>query len=288
VGPGPPLVDRRLVVVTGKGGVGRSALAAALAIRAARRGRRVLAMAMTDGAGLAAHLRVDALDYRPRTVRTGLDALAIDPAAGLDEYLRLQLHLPRIGPMTRAFHVLADTVPGIRDTVVIGKAIYEAAGGDWDLVVADGPPIGQVMSYVRAPATIQSLVPAGRVERQASWMREVLEDPAHTGLVMVTLAEELPVSETLEALDALRSEAPISRAELVVNRLIPDLDTAPGVLEAAPPGPAGDAARLHCRLRAAQQEWLERLPEATRLPYLFGVFTPGEVSARLADLWEAS
>jgi len=288
VDPGPPMIERRLVVVTGKGGVGRSSLAAALAVRAARQGRRVLALAMSDGLGLAAHLRVDTLDYRPREIRPGLAALAVDPAESLDEYLRLQLHLPRIGPMTRAFHVLADTVPGIRDTVVIGKAIYEAESGDWDLVVADGPPIGQVISYLRAPATIQSLVPAGRVERQAAWMRAVLEDGDRTGILMVALAEELPVVETLEALDALERESLVSGWELVVNRLIPDLDAPLGALDEAPPGPAGDAARLHCRLRSAQQAWLDRLPPATRLPYLFGVFTPAEVSARLADLWEAS
>lgn len=285
----PALLDRRLVLVTGKGGVGKSALTAALALRAARRGRRVLAMALADGLGLAAHLRVDALGYQPRRIRPGLEALAVEPAASLDEYLRLQLHLPRIGPMTRAFQILADTVPGIRDTVLIGKAIYEAARGGWDLVVADGPALGQVISCLRAPSTIQALVPAGRVERQASWMRGILEDPAQTGLLMATLAEELPVTETLEALDALEAEALVPPPELVVNRLLPALEVPGAVLEKARPGPSREAARLHLGLRASQQRWLDRLPPAAgRLPYLFGVFTPAEVAARLADLWEES
>jgi anion-transporting ArsA/GET3 family ATPase len=282
------VLDRRLIVVTGKGGVGRSALTAALAIRAARRGRRVLAMALSDGPGLAAHLRVESFGYDPRSVRPGLDLLAVEPTAALDEYLRLQLHIPRLGPASRAFRVLADTVPGIRDTVVIGKAIFEATSGRWDLIVADGPPIGQILSYLRAPSTIQGLVPAGRVERQSAWMREVLEDPAQTAVVMATLAEELPVLETLEALEALEAESLTTVAEVVVNRLLPDLDVAPGLLESAEPGPERDAARLHCALRSAQQQWLERLPAGPRLPYLFGVFTPGEVAARLADLWEAA
>jgi hypothetical protein len=102
-----------------------------------------------------------------------------------------------------------------------------------------------------------------------------------------TLAEERPVTETLDALDTLRKESPVAGFDLVVNRLIPDLDADPGILDAAPPGPAAEAARHHCRLRATQQGWLEHLPDATPLPYLFGVFTPGEVAARLADLWEA-
>ena len=241
---------------------------------------------MTDGIGLAAHLRVEELRYRARTVRPGLDAMAIDPAISLDEYLRLQLHLPTFGPAGRAFQVLADTVPGIRDTVVIGKVIYEANREEWDIVIADGPPIGQMISYLRAPATIESLVPSGRVERQASWMRRLLEDPGHTALVMATLAEELPVTETLEALDDLDREHLVDVAEVVVNRLLPDLDVTAGQLVDAPAGPARDAATLHCGLRRSQQAWLERLPPATLLPHLFGVFTPGEVAARLADLWE--
>jgi anion-transporting ArsA/GET3 family ATPase len=282
------VLDRRLIVVTGKGGAGRSALAAALAIRAAREGRRVLAVAMTDGRGLAGHLGVESLAYSPREVRPGLEALAVDPPAALDEYLRLQLHVPHLGPVGRAFRILADTVPGIRDTVVVGKAIFEAARGGWDLVVADGPPIGQVASYLRAPATIEQLVPAGRVERQASWMRDLLEDPAQAGLVMVTLAEELPVTETLEALEVIEAERLVPVAEVVVNRILPELGAAGEAIASAPAGPRREAALLHAELRSSQQEWLSRLPPVTTLPYLFGVFTPAEVAARLADLWEVA
>jgi anion-transporting ArsA/GET3 family ATPase len=280
------VLDRRLIVVTGKGGAGRSALAAALSIRAAREGRRVLAVAMTDGRGLAVHLGVESLSYTAREVRPGLEALAVDPPAALDEYVRLQLHVPHLGPVGRAFRVLADTVPGIRDTVVLGKAIFEAARGGWDLVVADGPPIGQVASYLRAPGTIEQLVPAGRVERQASWMRDLLEDPAQAGLVMVTLAEELPVTETLEALGAIEAERLVPIAQVVANRVLPELGVAAEVIAAAPAGPRREAALLHADLRSSQREWLGRLPPATILPYLFGVFTPAEVAARLADLWE--
>jgi hypothetical protein len=119
-------------------------------------------------------------------------------------------------------------------------------------------------------------------------MRGILEDPQRTGVVMVTLAEELPVVETLESLTDLAAEGLADVAELVVNRLLPDLDIASGALERAAPGPALDAARLHCGLRNSQQKWLDELPAVTRLPYLFGVFTPAEVAARLADLWEAA
>jgi hypothetical protein len=169
--------------------------------------------------------------------------------------------------------------------VVVGKAIFEATRHRWDLVIADGPPIGQVLSLLRAPSTIQGLVPAGRVERQAAWMRGVLEDPAQTGLVVVTLAEELPMSETAEVLAALEAEPVAPVAGVVVNRLLPPLEVAPAAVETVSPGPRREAARLHLALERSQQRWLERLPSAARLPYLFGIFTPAEVAARLADDW---
>ena len=214
-----------------------------------------------------------------------MHALAVDPAVALDEYLRLQLKLPSFGPASRAFAVLADTVPGVRDTVVIGKVLYEAVRGDWDLVVADGPPIGQIGSYLRAPAVIKGLVPSGRVERQAAWMTEALEDPEQTAIVLATLAEELPVIETLEAIDALDEEGYTASTSLVVNRVLPD-DLPAATVDALDQGPTREAALLHSGLVASQTALMERLPDAPTLPFLFGVHTPGEVAVRLADLWE--
>lgn len=280
------MLERDLLIVTGKGGVGRSALAAALGLRAAKHGASVLLIGMTDALGLAAHLRAETLDYDKRELRPGLHAIAIDPALALDEYLRLQLRVPRVGPMTRAFRVLAETVPGIRDTVVMGKLLHEVRTGSWDIVVADGPPIGQIASYLRAPSTIQGLVPSGRVEEQSAWMREILEDAGRSGLVMATLGEELPVSETLEALDTLEEERLIDIADLVVNRVLPAPELTEDDLLRVHDGPHRRAAVLHEGLHREQRAWIERLPKATELPYLFGLLTAGEVAARLADVWE--
>lgn len=282
----PTVLDRRLIILTGKGGAGRSALSAALGIRAARAGRRALVIAMSDGLGLAAHLTAGELVYRPAEVRPGLWAMAIDPATALDEYLRRELHVPKLGPITAAYRALAETVPGIRDVVVMGKVIHEARRPEWDVVVVDGPPIGQIASYLRAPSTIQALVPSGRVERQASTLRSTLENPDTTELVLVTLAEELPVSETLEAMAALREEHLAEIGAVVVNRVLPELSLDDDAIDALPEGPERAAAELHRGLRASQQSWLERLPGCTRLPYLFGLLTPAEAAARLADIWE--
>lgn len=279
-------MHQNLVIVSGKGGVGKSAVTAALAIAAARKGRRVLAIGMNND-GLATHLGADQLTYKPHEVRTGLHALAIDRPAALDEYLRLQLGVPkvtRIGPIARAFDALASAAPGIREIVTMGKVLYEARTNAWDLVVADAPPTGQIGSHLRAPRTVADLVGAGKVREQVRWMRDYLEDPALTGLVIVTLAEELPVIETQETLAWLEAEQLVSVESVVTNRVFAPL----GAIVPANTGTAiGAAAALHDGIFQEQQRWLDELPEGPTLPFLFGSTGPREVAERLADELDA-
>ncbi len=279
------MLDKRLLIVTGKGGVGKSAVAAALALRAAFDGKRVLAMAMTDDTGLAAHLGIERLRYRPTRIRSGLDAIVIERPEALNEYLRVQLGVPRIaqlGPLARAFDALASTAPGIREVITIGKVLYETRKGTWDLVVADGPPTGQIASHLRAPATVARLVGAGRVLDQTGWMTRLLGDRTATGLTVVTTAEELPVTETIESLAAIDDEQLVGIENVIVNRT---LDALEGDVESLDDGPAKQAALLHNGLFEEQERWIAHLPDGPRVPYFFGLHTPSEVAARMADLW---
>ncbi len=285
------MLDRRLIMITGKGGVGRSALTAALALRAVHAGMRVLAVAMTDDLGLAAHLGRERLAHSPQEIRPGLQALAVHRPAALDEYLKVQLGVPRItrmGPAARAFDALASTAPGIREVITIGKVLWEVRKGDWDLVVADGPPLGQIGSHLRAPRTVSELVPVGKIQEQAGWMSDLLADPAVTAFLLVTLAEELPVTETREALDWLARQKLMDLPTVVVNRTLQPLAIPPEALQKLEPGPGRQAATLHQTLVTEQERWLTELPPGPHLPYLFGLLTPAEVAARLADVWEAS
>jgi anion-transporting ArsA/GET3 family ATPase len=202
------------------------------------------------------------------------------------EYLSIQMGmrgLNRFGPLARAFDALATTAPGIREIITIGKAIWEVREDRWDIVIADAPPTGQIGSYVRAPVTISELVPAGRIRVQAEVMREILHDPSLTEVIMVSLPEELPVTETEETLTWLAKEDLVPPPKVIANRVLDEL-TDPDT----PPGPVGDAATLHRSLWADQQEWLERLSPVQNLPYLHGLFTPGEVAARVADEFEGT
>jgi anion-transporting ArsA/GET3 family ATPase len=283
------MLDRKLIFVSGKGGVGKSAITASLAIVAARRGLRVLVIGMVEDIGVASHFAIEHLAYTPRRARPGIDALAVYRDEALDEYLRLQLHVPRATPtkvLTRALNVLAETAPGIREIVTLGKPVFEMWKAEYDLVLVDAPPLGQLFSYLRAPNTIADLVPAGPIQRQAMQMHNALVDEVTTSLVLVTTPEELPVLETVAALERLESEPVITLAAVVANRVLAELDVSPTQIAALPDGPHRGAAIHHKALYSQQDRWIEVLPEGPRLPYLFGLRTAGEVAERLADEWD--
>lgn len=277
------MLDQRLVIVSGKGGVGKSAVAAGLALAAQRHGLRVLAVEMETGGGLSAHFGTGPLGFAPREVRPGMYAMHMVRSEALLEYLSLQLRLPgmgRFGAVARAFDALATAAPAVREIVTIGKILWEVREDRWDMVVVDAPPTGQIASYLRAPTSITELVSTGRISSQAEWMTETLADPASTRLIVVTLAEELPTTETEEIVAWVESTGVVPRPTLIANRILES------VRVKTPPGVAGEMVMLHKALVAEQREWLKRLPPDMTLPYMFGLFTPSEVAAHLSDSLE--
>ncbi|MFP5331445.1 MAG: ArsA-related P-loop ATPase [Acidimicrobiia bacterium] len=275
----------RLVIVSGKGGVGKSAVTAATALGYHREGARVLALSMAGtGGGLASHIGAGALAFEPVEVFPGLHGLTVDRSKALVEYLRVQVGLPpfaALPPVIRAFDALAAAAPAVREIVTIGKVLWEVRRDAWDVVVADGPPTGQIGSFLRAPTSITELVTGGRIAEQAEWMRDTLQSP-DTLLRLVTLPEELPMSETAEMLGWLAANPVVERVETVANRILPILE-----LAKVPGGRVGDAARLHLELQAEQRFWLQRHPVDRTLPFLFGVASPEAVASHLAEQMEA-
>lgn len=279
------MLDKQLVIVSGKGGVGKSAVSAGLALLAQRQGLRVLAVEMGSPGGLSAHFSTGPLAFKPREIRPGLHAMHMVRSEALLEYLSLQLRLPgmgRFGPFARAFDALATAAPAVREIITIGKVLWEVKEERWDLVVADAPPTGQIGSYLRAPVSISELVPTGRVRAQSEWMREALSNPATTQLALVNMPEELPTTETLETIEWLGSQQLVADPVVLTNRVLPELEDA-----STPKGPVGEMAMLHRSLWSEQQEWLKRIDEDLQIPYMFGVFTPGEVAAHMSDELEA-
>jgi len=280
------MLDRRLLLVSGKGGVGKSAVTAALAIVAARHGRRVLAVAMTEALGLAFHLGIEALSAEPVQIHPGLFGSVVDRANALDQYLKLQVRAARSLPTTqlsKALNVLVDTAPGVREIVTMGKPIFEVWEENWDLVVVDAPPLGQLQSYLTAPQTITGLIPTGAVREQAARLQTTLGDPEVSGLVLVTTAEELPIVETRQAIAQIDKDRQILIAGVLANRVFDPLETPRATIEQLDPSDARDAGLLHSDLTEQQSEWLDAVPDDPRLPYLFDMRTPAEVAERLAD-----
>jgi anion-transporting ArsA/GET3 family ATPase len=275
------MLDKRLVIVSGKGGVGKSAVTSGLALMARRHGLRVLAVEMESGGGLAAHFGTGPLAFKPREVRPGLHAMQMIRSDALLEYLSLQLRLPgmrRFGAVARAFDALATAAPAVREIVTIGKILWEVREDRWDMVLLDAPPTGQIPSYLRAPASISELVAAGRIRAQAEWMAETLADQDKTQLLLVTLPEELPTAETLETVEWVEKTGVVGKPVVVTNRVLEEVSAQIGAS-----GKVGDMLTLHRSLVTEQEKWLEMLPPDLTIAYLFGLFTPGEVAAHMSD-----
>ena len=309
-----PLIDRRLVFVTGKGGVGKTTVAVALALLASSQGRRTLVCEVDAKGDVAAYLECGPTQFAERQVGPNLWAMSMDTEASLREYLRLNLRIPmvgRIGPLARAFDFVATAAPGVREILTVGKLCYEVREHHYDLVVADASATGHIVGQLAAPQAINELVRVGLIRSQTDWMLDILSDPSQTGLAVVTTPEEMPVNETMELVERVRKETTVDVAAVIVNRVLPELfgrseeevferlcaPAATAALRRAlsgDPRPVLDAARLAVTLRRTRAGHLDRLRAGVDpavpmlyLPYLFtrshGVRSVRQVAAHLGE-----
>jgi anion-transporting ArsA/GET3 family ATPase len=307
------LLDRRLLFVTGKGGVGKSTAAAALALLSATRGRRTLACEVDAKGDLADFYETSRAGFEPQKVASNLWHMTMDTEASLREYLHLQLHLPtvsRLGPLAKVFDFVSTAAPGVREILTVGKIGWEVRERHYDLVVVDAPATGHIVGQLTAPQAIKDLVRVGQVREQTGWLADLLADPAITGLVIVTTPEEMPVNETIDLVRKVRSETNIDVAAIVVNRVLPELFSGadeeiferlsePGLSDRladvvrGPVAPVLEAARLAVTLRRTRAGHLDHLRSAVDpavpmlyVPYLFarghGLRTTGQVAEALS------
>lgn len=292
--PAPPLLERRLLFFTGKGGVGKSTVAAAVAHLAASRAKRVLLIAVDAKGSLTDLFERPPVGFTPREVQPGILAMSMDTEASLREYLKLNLKVPvlgRIGPLARALDFVANAAPGVKEILTIGKICWEVreildGRSDIDLVVVDAAATGHIVAQLGAAGTIRELVDVGPVRVQTDWMSEMLADPAITAVNVVTTPEEMPVAETIELVARVRSELDVPLGSVIVNRVLPELFTradedvfdalrepaAVSVLEERAGSGAGavlDGARLAVSLRRNRAEYLQVLLDTVDLPVLY-------------------
>ncbi len=250
----------RLLVVAGKGGVGKTTVTAALASSAARAGRRVLVVEVEGKSGLVALLggRGD-LGYEEATYASGLGpdgrgelrARTITPAHALMDYFeehgmrRLSNRLGRSGVLD----IVATAAPGLDDILVLGKVKQLERLGTVDLIVLDAPAAGHAITFLQSANGLLDTVDVGPINTQARDVVEMLSDPTRTQVVLVTLPEETPVNELVDTAFALEDRVGVSLGPVVVNGLYPDVDLDVGRLagsSVSPPRRRGASGRRRC------------------------------------------
>src|SRR6201994_3781601 len=256
----------RLHVVTGKGGTGKTTVAAALALALARGGRKVLLIEVEGRQGIAQLFDCPPLPYAERRGSIGLGeggrpgggpyALAVDPEGALLDYLEMFYGLRHTGQaLTRLGLVdFATTIaPGLSDVLRTGKATEAArrkAGGRqvYDAVVMDAPPTGRIGRFLNVSVEVSGLAKVGPVRNHADTVAKVIRSP-QTAVHFVTTLEEMPVQETLDGIAELRELGGLQLGGIFINRVRPD--GAPGRARAAAAAGRPDEAEIDLGLKAA-------------------------------------
>jgi anion-transporting ArsA/GET3 family ATPase len=302
----PPLLDRSLLYVTGKGGVGKTTVAAALGLAAAARGRRTIVCEVAEQDRVSrAFARHGVRREQEVELAPSLWAIGIDPTAALQEWLGRQLGGAALRMITgsSAFQHIVAAAPGAKELITIAKVWelaqverWDATNRTYDLVIVDAPSSGHGLAMLTAPSTFGEIARVGPIRRQAFKIRDMLADPRRTGYVAVALPEEMPVNETLELGDRLHDAVGLGLDAIVVNGLYParfDGKEAEALRAAArnglePQARAAVSAALSEHTRAkAQRAHVRRLKRDAAapvhtLPFLFDAEVGLEEYARLA------
>ncbi len=309
--PSRPLLDRRLVIVTGKGGTGKTTVVAALAVAAARAGRGVLVAEMGRDEQIHRLLAPGSppCGYEGRELCPGVRGMRVDPFEALAEYLGLQIRVRSVVERVvrnRAFRQLLTAAPGWRELITLGKVWHleqqrEPDGRPLhDLIVVDAPATGHGVTFLDVPRVVVSAVRAGPLRHHTERVGAMLADPTRTLLLPVALAEELPVRETTDLVERVRDRVGIALDRIVVNGVfarpfpagLEELDAALGrlpadaQLEGLPSPGALAACARHLRARYdLNRGYVEEIAKRTglpivSLPYLTrGVRGPAEIGA---------
>ena len=280
------LRDRRLLYVTGKGGVGKTTVAASLGMAAAAAGRRTIVCEVADQDRVSRAFRREGVVPETEVrLADNLWAITIDPSRALEEWLARQVGGAGLKVLARssAFQYFVAAAPGAKELITIAKVWELSQPSRWysrnrtyDLVVVDAPASGHGLAMLTTPRTFGEIARVGPIRRQAFKVRDLLRDPEKTGYVAVALPEEMPVNETLELERRLPDAVGSQLEAIVVNGMWPDRFSATEAetLRAAGDGTIVQAALTSYERARAQRSHLRRLRRAAEahvvtLPYLF-------------------
>jgi anion-transporting ArsA/GET3 family ATPase len=286
------MFDKRLIFVTGKGGVGKSTISASLGLAAAARGKRTIVCEIGSQEHTSRLFRRGEVGFHEVELQENLWAISIDPDESMREYVLLQLKVRAMRDLlfrSRVFTYLAAATPGLKELVTIGK-IWELAqldrkvkkGKEYDLVIVDAPATGHGIGFLQTPRTFASIARVGPIHSQAVELDRFITDHDVTGTAIVSLPEEMPVNETATLEHELREEIGVAVDRVYMNALYPERfsdEEAAKMQEAsdadgAVVGSALRAATSEQRRATSQRDQLERLRERVgtdvqTLPFIF-------------------
>jgi anion-transporting ArsA/GET3 family ATPase len=280
----PDLLDKRLIFVTGKGGVGKSTIAVSLGIAAAQRGKRTIVCEIASQEQTSRFFKRGEVGFHEVELESNLWSISIDPDESMREYVLLQLKVRAMRDLlfrSRVFTYLTAATPGLKELVTIGK-IWELSqldrkvkkGREYDLVIVDAPATGHGIGFLQTPRTFASIARVGPIHSQATELHRFITDHDATGTAIVSLPEEMPVNESATLEQQLREEIGVSVDRIYMNALYPErfsaeeaekIDSAAQNADGAVRG-ALRAAASEQRRAASQRAQLARLEERVSAP----------------------
>lgn len=217
-------LKRPLILIEGKGGVGKTSVAAALGLALARAGKRCLVLELSAEGHVPLVFGKQASSQAPVALTEGLYAQTLKPDDCLEEYALIKLHFRALyrlifkNPIIRA---LMRMVPAMDELLVIGKIEHLVRSGDWDHVIVDAPVTGEGILLFMLPRVITETVSRGPLHDDAARIRSLLEDPTRCVMHLITLAEEMPAEETEQLHKAMVDQVGLPLGRLIVDRLYP-------------------------------------------------------------------
>lgn len=248
------LYDQRFVLFSGKGGVGKTVISSAYALSCARRGERTLLMELNVNDKVSSFFGSSRVGSEITEVEENLFAVNVTPDAALREYgimiLKVRLIYKAVFE-NRIVRSFLRSIPGLNDLLMLGKAYYHAierapsGGYVWDKVVVDAPATGHGLFFLQIPSVIMGFISSGHMFEESERIQTLLKDPEQTAIHLVTLAEEMPVNETLMMREELERRVGVNIGAVIANAIYPPIFSAEEqrwLKEAEKSAPVGGAA----------------------------------------------
>jgi len=224
------IFERRLLIISGKGGVGKSTVCAALALAAARAGKQVLLIEMDERERISRLFGVPEVGYEGASVHRNIHLRNLQPMQVMDEFVAQQVSVKRIARQmveSQIYRYFVAAAPGLKEFVTLGKVMMLEAQKErngkakHDLIILDAPATGHGVAFLRVPFAAAETVKMGWIRKQADKIIDLITDPARTLLNIVTLPEEMPVNETVEMCQSVRELLGIPIGYIIINSVFP-------------------------------------------------------------------